>query len=227
MGSKKEYRACYEHYEQLQLPFQSGYFIDENLPGQGLKKALGCGDTTTITAHDLGLLTASDATISSFAAVRGEWVITRDATFHYDSVRAGVIPLGIVIVAEEKTGSHSDLAELSSAIGERCNVLSLYTPAETTMVVDLRGTTVVILELEVPPTEIRCILSGLDSQPGLTSYDLAVAWDCAVRTALRKARQFCAHRWLRVAKKGRRNLYFRGARIEAFLDMSTIDKVSG
>jgi len=227
MDRKKQHQAYYEHCEQLQLPFQSGYFINANLPGQRLKKALGCRDTTIVTAHDLDLLAASDATISSSAGARGEWVITRDGAFHYDSVRAGAIPLGIVIVPEEKTGSHSDLAELSSAIGEKCSVLSLYTPAENTTVVDLRGTTAVILKLEVPPAEIRCILSRLDSQPGLTSYDLAIAWDCAVRTALRKARQFCANRWLRVAKKGQRNLYFRGARIEAFLEMRTINKVLG
>ncbi|MCD6328682.1 DUF5615 family PIN-like protein [bacterium] len=227
MGNKKQHSVDYEHYEELRLPFPSGYFIDANLPEERLKKALGCWATTITTTHDVDLSEASDATISSFAGARGEWVITRDRTFHYDSVRAGTIPLGVVIVPEEKTRSYSNFAELSSAIEERCRPLSLYAPADTTIVVDLRRDTAIILKLDVPPADIRCILPLLDSRPGLPTKDLATAWHCSVRTALRKARQFSYDRWLRVAKKGRRNMYFRGARIEAFLEMGTIDKVSG
>ena len=203
--------------KQLPLPFYR-FLIDENLPGRRFIDTLG--ESRTDTTASLDLLEAPDAAVSRSAAAQGSWVVTRDKTFYYDSVKAGVVPPGVVVVPEAVTASDFDVKRIASTIAEACDELPLYRESEILLYLDVTTNRVRVREVPVPPIELRKILPELDVRGRIKTLDLANTWGCTRHAARRKARKLVTDDWLGVLRKGRSNIYFRGQRLGEFRNLS-------
>lgn len=198
-------------FEQLPLPFARSFLLDENTSSRQLQESLEAVDARVLTVRDLGLLGASDGSVSKAGNAKGGWIITRDSTLPLDAFKTGNEPSRVVFVSEESTRRTANPSELADALFESCDPTWAETLATSRIaIVDLRGEAPLSYSLPIPPDRLRELVDSFEARDRVDSLRLAERWGCSRPRARAIARALAAHGWLRIVMRSGVNVYYPG-----------------